>query len=77
MSLPPKHFLVWSKKELNTENHLSTFVIVGVVYTEIFMSFIKLHFSKQTFCFWGIFFEGGAYRSTGMKFVLDAALPAI
>ena len=32
------------KWELKTENRLSTFVVVGVVYTEIFMSFVKLPF---------------------------------
>ena len=37
-----------AKRKVKTENHLSTFVFVGVVNTEIFMSFIKLPFYKQT-----------------------------
>ena len=65
MSLAPKYFVVQSKEELKTENRLSTFVVVGVVNTEIFMSFIKLPFQKQTgYCqqfnflfFWGHFFQ--------------------
>ena len=34
--------------ERKIKNRLSTFAVVGVVNTEIFMSFIKLHFYKQT-----------------------------
>ena len=49
MSLVPEYFVVQLKEELKTENHLSTFVVVGVVNTEIFMSFVKLPFCKQTF----------------------------
>ena len=48
MRLTPKYFVVWSKEEIKTENCLSTSVVVGVVNTEIFMSFIKLSFYKQT-----------------------------
>ena len=48
MNLAPKYFVVQSKEELKTENRLSTFVAVGVVNTEIFMSFIKRSFYKQT-----------------------------
>ena len=39
---------IQSKEELKTENRLSTVVAVGVVNTEIFMSFIKRSFYKQT-----------------------------
>ena len=48
MSLALKYFIVQLKEELNIENHLSTFIVVGVVNTEIFMSFFKLPFYKQT-----------------------------
>ena len=44
MSLMPKYFVVQSKEELKTENHLSTFDVVGVVNTRIFRRFIKLDF---------------------------------
>ena len=59
INLVPKYFVVYWKEELKTENHLSTFVVVGKVNTEIFKSFIKLLFYKQvnfnkfTFCFLG------------------------
>ena len=66
MSLAPKYFAVQSKEELQTENHLSTFVVVGLVNTEIFRRFIKLGFflfrnkqanvSNLTLCFLGTFF---------------------
>ena len=48
MSFVPKYFKVQSKEKLKTENRLSTFVVIGVANTEIFMSFIKLLFYKQT-----------------------------
>ena len=48
MNLAPKYYVVQSKEELKTENRLSTVVTVGVVNTEIFMSFIKRSFYKQT-----------------------------
>ena len=37
-----------AEKKVRTENCLSTFAVVGVVNTEIFMSFIKLPFYKHT-----------------------------
>ena len=48
MSLTPKYFVVYSKEELKIENCIFRFVVVGIVNTEIFMSFIKLPFYKQT-----------------------------
>ena len=69
MNLAPKYFVVQSKEELKTENRLSAFVAVGLVNTEIIMSFIK----QLTFCFLGHFFRR-LYRSIGMKFSLDTAL---
>ena len=48
MNLAPKYFVVQSKEELKTENRLSAFVAVGLVNTEIIMSFIKRPFYKQT-----------------------------
>ena len=44
MSLAPKYFVVQLKEEFKTENCLFTFVVVGVVNTEFFMSFIKFAF---------------------------------
>ena len=44
MSLAPKYFVVKSKEELKTENCLSTFLVVAIVNTKIFMSLIKLPF---------------------------------
>ena len=44
MSLAPKYFKILSKKELQTENYLFRFVVVGVVNTEIFSGFIKFAF---------------------------------
>ena len=44
MSLVPKYLVVQLKEELKAENRLSTFVVVEVVNTETFMSFIKLPF---------------------------------
>ena len=32
---------IWSKEELKTENRLSTFVVVGVVHTEIWYDFLQ------------------------------------
>ena len=65
MSLAPKYFVVQLKEELKTENRLSAFVVVGVVNTEIFMSFIRLPFYKQTdycrqfnFLLFGVIFLG-------------------
>ena len=37
-----------AEKKVKTENPLSTFAVVGVVNTEIFMSFIKLPFYRHT-----------------------------
>ena len=48
MSLTPKYFVVYSKEELKIENCIFRFAVVGIVNTEIFMSFIKLPFYKQT-----------------------------
>ena len=52
-----------TKRKVKTENLLSTFDVIGVVNTEIFMSFIKLPFYKiqvnpnnLTFCFLGTLF---------------------
>ena len=36
------------ERKVKTENRPSTFPVIGVVNTEIFMSFIKLAFYKQT-----------------------------
>ena len=48
INLVPKYFVVYWKEEFKTENRLSTFVVVGKVNKEIFKSFIKLPFYKQT-----------------------------
>ena len=53
MSLVPKCVMVSSKEELKTENRqlkivFPHFIVVGVLKTEIFMSFNKLPFYKQT-----------------------------
>ena len=42
MSLASNYVVVYLKEELKTENGLSTFVVVGVVNTEIFINFMKL-----------------------------------
>ena len=65
MSSAPNYFVVSLKEESKIENRLSTLVVVRVVNTEIFMSFIKLPFYKQTcqyqqfnFMFFGDIFLG-------------------
>ena len=75
------------ERRVKTENHLSTLAVGVVVNTEIFMSFIKLYFQKQTgyfqqltfflfVCFLGHFF-GRPYWSAGMKFALYKVLAGI
>ena len=41
-------FCSFVERKVKTVNHLSTFAVVGVVNTEIFISFIKLSFYKHT-----------------------------
>ena len=36
------------ERKVKTENHLFTFEVVGIVNTEIIMSFIKLPFYERT-----------------------------
>ena len=62
MSLAAKDFVVQWKEQLKTENCLSTFVVVGVVNAEIFMSILpftnkQVNVSNLTFCFFKTFFQ--------------------
>ena len=78
-----KPFCNFGERIVKTENLLSTSAIEGITSRENMTSFMKRlcrskkkSFSKYVpFRFWGLFFwGGGAYQSTGMKFVLDMAL---
>ena len=81
LSNDAKYFVVFSKEELKNGNRLPTFVVAGVVNTEIFLSFINFFFTNKqvnnvnnlTFCILGTFFWL-FIQVNRMKFALDMAL---